>query len=69
MADPAAQLGRLCKFLGIVCNDDYLTACASILWPSPSRSRDTVEWTPSQRQRIQESIESIRDLAGYSFAS
>ncbi len=44
LADPRAELGRLCRFLGVEAGDTYLDACASILYDAPKKSRRAADW-------------------------
>ncbi len=46
VADPAGTLESLCSFLGVPVEHDYLDACASIVYPAPSKTRDAAPWTP-----------------------
>ncbi|HEX6654648.1 MAG TPA: sulfotransferase [Candidatus Limnocylindria bacterium] len=64
---PREELARLCRFLGVDPAQDYLDACASILFPSPSRTRGSVTWTDAQRQRVEREISAFDALRGYSF--
>jgi hypothetical protein len=63
---PQDALTRLCEFLGVPAPSDYLEACAGILYRKPSRSRDSIEWTPERRRRVEEKVEQIELLRGYS---
>lgn len=67
LADPKGSLTRLCSFVGIEAERVYLDSCASILYRSPSQSRRSVVFTSVQRALIQEHIDSIDELGGYSF--
>ena len=67
LEDPRTELRRICAFLGVRCEDEYLEACAAILYPTPSRSRDLFQWTPEQRAMVAGRLDGIADLRGYSF--
>lgn len=67
LGDSRNELGRVCSFLDVPCGDDYLEACASILYRSPSRSRDSVNWTSEQRAMVEDRVLGFADLRGYSF--
>jgi hypothetical protein len=67
IADPRARLAELCRFLDLSVPDGYLDACAGILFASPSRSRDNVDWSADRIQRVREGIERFDFLAGYSY--
>ena len=47
--DPESQLRNLCVWLGVDHSEDYLSACAGIVFESPHKSRYKVEWSPSDR--------------------
>jgi hypothetical protein len=67
IADPRARLAELCRFLDLPVPDGYLDACAGILFSSPSRSRDSVAWSPERVDRVAGQIARFDFLAGYSF--
>ena len=67
--DPRAELSTLCKFLGVEAGDDYLDACAAIVFPAPRRTRTTIEWTPAAIRRVEDLVERHPHLEGYSFDS
>jgi hypothetical protein len=65
--DPRARISGLCRFVGLNAPAGYLDACAGILFPSPSRSRDSVDWSAEQVERVRGEIERFDFLRGYSF--
>lgn len=67
VTQPRASIEAVCTFLDLDCPPGYVESCAGILFSSPSRSRDTVDWTPEQIARVAAGIERIDFLAGYSF--
>ncbi len=69
IADPRAQLADACRFLGIEPSPDYLDAAAGILFASPSRSRESVEWPPELVGGVARQIDRFDFLAGYAFES
>lgn len=66
---PRESLGRACAFLGVDAPEEYLEACAGILYPAPSRSREKVAWTEEQRGRVEARIAEFDFLAGYAFGA
>ncbi|MEJ7803269.1 MAG: sulfotransferase [Candidatus Limnocylindria bacterium] len=66
---PRESLGRACAFLGVDAPEAYLEACAGILYPTPSRSREKIAWTDEQRARVDARIAEFDFLAGYGFAA
>jgi hypothetical protein len=67
ITDPRTTLRGACQFLGVVATDEYLDACASILFDSPSRSRAKVTWTPEMRAMVEARIAEFDFLAGYRY--
>lgn len=67
--DPRASLSSLCDFLGVEVTPDYLEACASILFPTPSRTREKVDWSEPQRTRVEARSAEFPFLSGYDFAT
>jgi hypothetical protein len=67
LADPRARLAELCRFAGVEPSDAYLDDCAAVVWSSSSRSRDTVEWSPTQHARLDAIIAGHHGFEGYSF--
>jgi hypothetical protein len=49
---PVEELSRLCDFVGLRADNNYLKDCASIIFKSPNRSRAKVGWTTAQRTRV-----------------
>lgn len=69
VANPREELDQLCAFLGVPAPDDYLEACAGIIYPSAARSRESIDWTEEQRHRVDAAIGDTAGLSGYSFGS
>lgn len=68
VADPPAELRRLTEFLGVEASIGYLDSCAAVVFPSPSRSRDRVEWPPGLVASIQQRMQDFPYLHRYTFA-
>jgi hypothetical protein len=64
---PQARLGEICRFLGVDAADDYLNACASILYKSPAQSRQNVQWRPELVDAVRRQSDQYDFLAGYSY--
>jgi sulfotransferase family protein len=64
---PTACLARLCEFLGLAPDDDYLNACCAIINPTLHKSRHEVIWTAGARQLVEREIRNCDFLRGYSF--
>jgi Sulfotransferase family len=67
IASPRRGLEEICGFLGLPAEADYLEACASVVVPHVSRSRERVEWPTAVRDRIEEGIAQSSYLSGYEF--
>lgn len=65
---PADILRRLCTFLGVDPDEDYIHDCAAIVYASPHKSRTEVVWTPDLVAEITERMASYSFLDAYSFA-
>jgi hypothetical protein len=64
---PKQLLAEICGFLGVEASDDYLSACASILYNSPAKSRYKVEWSSEQIGTVRRNIERFDFLAEYTY--
>ena len=69
LAEPPAVMERLCRFLDLDPEPGYVKDCASILYSSPNRTREAVEWPREDRARVEEAIGRFEFLGHYSFAS
>ena len=56
IADPQGELARLCEFIGVEPEPGYLEACAAIVYESPHRTRERVEWADADRRAVDELI-------------
>ncbi len=65
--DTQLHLARLCDFLGLEYSEGYLKDCASIVFPSPSKSRHKVDWDPESIRLVRNRIEEFDFLRGYSY--
>lgn len=67
LARPRQCLAQLCQFLGVTASDAYLNACASILYARPSKSRKKVIWSVDLMNVVQDKIDKVDFLKGYSY--
>lgn len=65
--NPIRSLRALCEFLGINCPDDYVTACARIVFSSPNKSRHDIEWSQDNIEFVRARMALYDFLSGYSF--
>jgi hypothetical protein len=66
VADPKGILRRLCRFLGIVPTTQYLDSAAAIVFTSPNRTRDKVDWSRPEIEQMEELVARTPHLTGYS---
>jgi len=64
---PAETVAGLCRFLGQDAGERYLAGCRRLLFPSPRRSRDRVDWNPRLVADIESRSRSFDWLKGYDF--
>ena len=57
VASPREKLREICAFCGVECADDYLDACASIVFPAPHPTRSKVRWSPDRIAEIGRTVE------------
>jgi hypothetical protein len=67
IASPERELTGMCEFLGVDPEPGYLEACAAIVFPSPQRTRDLLEWAPAQIAAVERVIEAHSFFDGYAF--
>ncbi len=67
LKDPHAKITGMCHFVDLEPETDYLDACANLLFDSPNRARDKVEWSPAQRSRVEAEIAKRPLLREYTF--
>jgi len=67
IGDPAATLTRILAFVGLEPEPEYVRAAAAIVYSSPHRSRDAMEWSDDDRREVAERIARHEFLAGYSW--
>ncbi|MDP9479667.1 MAG: sulfotransferase [Actinomycetota bacterium] len=67
VADPERELRRLCAFLNLEAPEDYLRDCSGMVFRSPSRSRNKVEWSPEDVEDTRRRSEKFDFLRGYSY--
>lgn len=67
LVNPKELTRRLCLFLGEEAPEDYLSDCASIVRPSPHKSRLEAAWTDEMKKRVQKTLEQFPFFAGYTF--
>ena len=66
---PQASMRKICRYVGITCEQDYIDACADLLHKKPSITRRLVEWDEEGKRKIQQEIDRFPFLKHYSFDS
>ena len=66
---PKQELRATCEFLGVEAEEPYLDACAKLVFSSPKRTRELIEWTNDEVAAVREVIARHPFLDGYSFSS
>jgi sulfotransferase family protein len=67
VANPKAELTRLCDFLGVAPQSDYLDACASIVFAAPHQPRHKIAWPADAIRIIERRIAAKPMLGRYRF--
>lgn len=67
--DAQRELAAICRFIGVEPTEDYLEACAGIVFRSPTRSRSKVEWDAGLLEDIRRRSAEIPFLAHHDFGS
>lgn len=67
VAAPKETLRRICAFLGVSEDENYLDACAAFTLPTQHRTRLKARWTDCQADRIAAAIAEYPWLSGYGF--
>ncbi len=68
VTDPKKEIVRICNFLGLENIDEqYLNDCASIVFASPKKTRNQINWKPEFIEMVQKQIDKYEFLKGYSF--
>jgi hypothetical protein len=66
---PEAELARICRFLGLEPSDEYLRACAGIVFASPRKTRHDTLWDSKALDAVARAAEKYPFLEGYTFES
>lgn len=67
IADPAAELHRLCSALEVVPGAGYVEAGAALVAPAPARTRAQVEWSAATTARLASGVAGLPVLGDYTF--
>jgi len=67
MKMPKEELTRLCQFLGLEIIDNYIEACAAIVYSNPHRTREEYPWDAELIARVDSEMRRYPFYEGYSF--
>lgn len=62
---PRHCLDRLCRFIGVTAEPDYLDACASVVRPTPHQSREAIDWPRESTDRVMRRCRAFSFLDAY----
>jgi hypothetical protein len=65
--NPKALLSKLCNFLGVNAPNEYLTACADIVFKSPHKTRFEAEWSSDLIGSVKTRMNEFCFLQNYSY--
>lgn len=66
LAQPAAQIERLCAFLDLPAPAAWVERCSQILYATPHRSRASRTWSEAQLDAVRAGMADVAHLARYS---
>ncbi|WP_345969860.1 sulfotransferase [Sulfurimonas sp. HSL1-6] len=69
MEHPKEELKRICDFLGLETTEEYLNACAAIVYTKPHKTRNDYTWDEALKARVSGEIEKYPFFEGYSFTA
>ena len=69
VSHPEETILKLCQFLEIQCSSDYVSVCASKVFPELSRSRFAVHWPEEAKKMVQDRIQKYPFFRRYSYDS
>ena len=64
-SDPAAELARVCDFLGLPADEEYLGACAGIVDGERPGEHTMVEWNEESIAEVGRTVDMVDFLEGY----
>lgn len=69
VASPQTLLIKLCKFVGVPPDAEFLEACSACVFEVPKQTRREVPWTADLVKKVEGIISSFEFLQGYTFSS
>ena len=68
-SNPQENIRKLCNFLEVDPDKDYIEACSKLISSKPSHTRHSVVWTAEQMARITSEMKKYPFLKRFSFYS
>jgi len=65
IADTASELRRMCAFLEVTVDPEYLQSCSGIVYRAPNKSRHSIEWSDAQLNKVMKLINAFPFLERY----
>ena len=65
--NPQKKLQELCHFLDLEASNDYLNDCASILFKSPHKTRETIQWNEKHIELVKNKMMKFDFLQKYCY--
>ena len=69
VSQPRENLQKLCDFLEVTCDKDYLDACSELLFSKPSITRHSIVWTNEQKRRVSRLMGKYKFMEPFTFDS
>ena len=69
IARPQEEVMKMCSFLQLQCDRDYLRTCEKAMFQEASHTRHKVEWTNQQIDTVHQLIQEFTFLRSYNFSS
>ena len=69
ITDPQANLRKLCSFLRVASDEEYIAAASKLLYTQPSKTRHSVVWTREQRARVTNEMKQYKFMKPFTFES
>ncbi len=67
VAQPKENMKRLVEFVGLTADERFLSDCSALVFPSPVKSRQRVNWPKESITAVQSKIDQHAFLCGYNF--
>ncbi|KAL9978398.1 hypothetical protein ACROYT_G015908 [Oculina patagonica] len=69
VSKPQENLQKLCNFLEVTCDEDYIDASSKLLFSKPSFTRNSVVWTSEQKRRVINEMKKYPFMRSFTFDS